>query len=77
MYGEKIVAQFGGEFRTTECFVQQGWGPGPIGSFGLTERLLPYLDRIARTGGRRHNRRRAASYARELRQHPIGWPLVE
>jgi hypothetical protein len=77
IYGDKIVARLGGEFRTAECFVQHRWRPGPIGSFALTERLLPHLEKIAQTATHRTDRHRAAHYARELRQHPIGWPLVE
>ena len=76
-YADRIVTELGGELKAAQRFVQSGWGAGSIGSFGLTDRLLPQLDEIARTGSRRTDRRRAASYARELRQHPIGWPLVE
>jgi hypothetical protein len=52
LQGEQIVARLGGEFKAAECFVHQGWGAGPIGSFALTKRLLPHLDQIAQTSCR-------------------------
>ncbi|MFZ0090941.1 MAG: hypothetical protein WAL63_15630 [Solirubrobacteraceae bacterium] len=75
-HGERIVAQLGGELKAAERFVQEPWPPGAIGSLGLTERLLPHLEHIARTGMRRKDRRRAAAYVGILRDHPLGWPVI-
>jgi HEAT repeat protein len=74
-HGARIVEQLGGDSRAAERFVQERWPPGAIGSFGLTERLLPHLDDIARTSPRRKDRRRAALCVRILREHPVGWPM--
>jgi hypothetical protein len=75
-HGERIVAHLGGESRAAERWVQMGWGPGSIGSLGVTERLLPHLERLARTGARRKDRRRAAAYVRILHEQPPGWPMT-
>lgn len=75
-HGDRIVAHLGGELRAVERFVEIGCGPGSIGSLGLTERLFPYLDQVAVTGRKRKYRRRAAWYARKLREQPLGWPMT-
>jgi hypothetical protein len=75
-HGERIVVQLGGEARAAERFVKERWPPGAIGSLGLTDRLLPHLEQIARTGTRRKNRRRAALGVRVLRDHPPWWPVT-
>jgi HEAT repeat protein len=76
-HGERIVAHLGGELRTAERWVQESWPPGAIGSLGLTDRLLPHLEHIARIGSRHKDRRRAAAAVRILRDHPPGWPLTD
>jgi hypothetical protein len=76
-HADRIVSELGGELKAAQCFVASGRSAGRIGSFGLTDRLLPHLDEIARTGDRRSDRRRAAAIARDLRQHPPGWPLTD
>jgi hypothetical protein len=76
-HGDRIVRELGGESSAAAWFVQNHRGAGSIGSFGLTDRLLPCLDAIARNGRRRKDRRVAARYARELRTHPRGWPLTD
>jgi HEAT repeats len=76
-HGERVVAELGGESRAAERFVQERWAPGAIGSLGLTDRLLPHLEHITRTGTRRKDRRRAAAYVRILRDHPPGWPMTD
>jgi hypothetical protein len=73
--GESIVAALGGEARTAEWFVQLPAAPGQIGTFGLTDRLLPHLDKLAEDAPSRRDRRRAAKFAQLLRSHPSGWPL--
>jgi HEAT repeat protein len=75
--GERIVTTLGGEPSTAKRFVEWGWSAGAIGSFGLTDRLLPHLDEIAHNDRRWRIRRRASFYARELREHPPGWPATE
>ena len=75
-YGERMVAELGGDYTAAVCFVEDGLGAGSIGSFGLTQRLLAHLDQIARSAARRKNRRRAAFYASQLREHPNGWPVL-
>jgi hypothetical protein len=65
-----------GGFNAAEWFVHMRCDAGSIGSFGLTQRLLPSLDEIARNGKGRGDRRAATIYASELRQHPPGWPLT-
>jgi hypothetical protein len=75
-YGERVVAELGGDDSAAVCFVEHGLGAGSIGSFRLTQRLLPHLDQIARSAARRRDRRRAAFYASQLREHRSGWPLL-
>ena len=75
-HGERIVQAFGGDAGAAREWVKAGYGPATIGWFGLTERLLPHLDEIAANGRRWHHRRVAAKYARELRRHPPGWPVM-
>jgi hypothetical protein len=74
-HGDRIVTELGGEHSTAEWFVQMHPGPGLVGSFGLTERLLAEFDEIARSASRRKDRKTAAAYARALREHSPGWPL--
>lgn len=74
-HGDRLVAELGGVRSAAEWFVQMHPGPAIIGSFGLTERLLPSLDEIAEHGSARKDRRTAATYGRTLRQQPPGWPL--
>jgi hypothetical protein len=64
--GESIVAAMGGEARTAEWFVQLSAAPGQIGTFGLTERLLPHLDELAHHAPGRRERRRAAKFSQLL-----------
>ena len=74
--GESIVAALGGDARAAEWFVQLPAAPGQIGTFGLTERLLPHIDELAQRAPRRSERRRAAKFAQLLRSHRAGWPLT-
>lgn len=74
--GESIVAALGGEAKTAEWFVKLPAAPGQIGTFGLTERLLPHLDELAQSATSRRERRRAANFAQLLRSHSAGWPLT-
>jgi hypothetical protein len=76
-YGGRIVTELGGEMAAAEWIVRMRQPVGYIGSFGLTERLLPCLDEIARGAERQRDRRTAARYADELRQHPPGWPMMD
>jgi hypothetical protein len=75
-YRERVVVELGGDPSAAVWFVEHGVGAGSIGSFGLTQRLLPHLDHIARSAARPRYRRRAAFYASLLREHPNGWPLL-
>ncbi len=75
-YGERIVQAFGGDAGAAQEWVKAGYGPATIGWFGLTDRLLPHLDGIAANGKGWRRRRVAAKYARELRRHPPGWPVL-
>jgi hypothetical protein len=74
--GESIVATLGGEAKTAEWFVELPAAPGQVGTFGLTDRLLPHLDELAQHAPSRRDRRRAAKFAQLLRSHPPGWPLT-
>jgi hypothetical protein len=74
--GESIIHALGGEAETAAWFVQLPAAPGQIGTFGLTNRLLPHLDELAQRATRRRERRRAAKFAQLLRSHPAGWPLT-
>lgn len=75
-YGERVLVELGGDHSAAVCFVEHALGAGSIGSFGLTQKLLPHLDHLARSAARRRDRRRAALYASQLREHPNGWPLL-
>jgi hypothetical protein len=74
--GNSIVAVLGGDARTAQWFIQLPATPGQMGTFGLTERLLPHLDDLAQRAPGRRERRRAAEFARLLRSHSVGWPLT-
>jgi hypothetical protein len=75
--GERIVTKLGGEHAAAEWFVQNHFGAGSIGSFGLTNTLIPSLEDLARNARRRRYRRRAAQYAAALTHHPAGWPMTD
>jgi hypothetical protein len=69
-HGERLVRELGGEPQAAEFLVHLRGDAHTIGAFGVTHRLLPHLDQIARSGERASDRRRAARYARKLRKQP-------
>jgi hypothetical protein len=75
---DRIVAHLGGEARTAQRWVSEPWPPGALESLGLARRLLPHLEKIARTSNRRRCRLRASRYVQRLRHSPpAGAPIGE